>query len=159
MLDQTTNLASLLKDPSLLETRAYVNGEWIDGDDGTFAVDNPARGDTIAEVADLSRAQVAKAIAAAETEFDRFIIPPLIDAHVHIESSMLVPSEFARLAAVPLCARWPMQGSVSGRHPSPHRGASVEFAEYREYVPGDDLRRMDWRAYGRSDRFYVKECE
>ena len=66
MLDQTTNLASLLKDPSLLETRAYVNGAWIDGDDGTFSVDNPARGDTIAEVADLSRAQVANAIAAAE---------------------------------------------------------------------------------------------
>ncbi|MCI5110451.1 MAG: NAD-dependent succinate-semialdehyde dehydrogenase [Marivita sp.] len=66
MLDQTTNLASLLKDPSLLETRAYVNGAWIDGDDGTFPVDNPARGDTIAEVADLSRAQVADAIAAAE---------------------------------------------------------------------------------------------
>ncbi|MFP7569518.1 NAD-dependent succinate-semialdehyde dehydrogenase [Marivita sp. S2033] len=66
MLDQNTNLASLLNDPSLLETRAYVNGEWIDGDDGTFAVENPARGDTIAEVADLSRAQVADAIAAAE---------------------------------------------------------------------------------------------
>lgn len=73
--------------------------------------------------------------------------------------SFLDPQAIARLAAVPLCARWPMQGSVSGRHPSPHRGASVEFAEYREYVPGDDLRRMDWRAYGRSDRFYVKECE
>ncbi len=66
MLDQTTNLASLLKDPSLLETRAYVNGAWINGDDGTFAVDNPARGDKIADVADLSRAQVADAIAAAE---------------------------------------------------------------------------------------------
>ncbi|MCR9109784.1 NAD-dependent succinate-semialdehyde dehydrogenase [Marivita sp. XM-24bin2] len=66
MLDQTTNLSSLLKDPSLLETRAYVNGAWIDGDDGTFSVDNPARGDTIAEVADLSRAQVAEAISAAE---------------------------------------------------------------------------------------------
>ncbi len=66
MLDQTTNLSSLLKDPSLLETRAYVNGAWIDGDDGTFSVDNPARGDTIAEVADLSRAQVADAISAAE---------------------------------------------------------------------------------------------
>lgn len=66
MLDQTTNLASLLNDPSLLETRAYVNGAWIDGDRGTFAVDNPARGDTIAEVADLSREQVAGAIAAAE---------------------------------------------------------------------------------------------
>ena len=52
-----------------------------------------------------------------------------------------------------------MQGTVSGRHPSPHRGSSVEFAEYRKYVPGDDLRRLDWRAYGRSDRFYVKEFE
>jgi len=66
MLDQTTNLASLLNDPTLLETRGYVNGAWIDGDDGTFAVDNPARGDTIADVADLSRTQVADAIAAAE---------------------------------------------------------------------------------------------
>ena len=73
--------------------------------------------------------------------------------------SFLDPQAIARLAAVPLCARWPMQGNVSGRHPSPHRGASVEFAEYRKYVPGDDLRRMDWRAYGRSDRFYVKEFE
>ncbi|MEN6449027.1 MAG: DUF58 domain-containing protein [Thermoguttaceae bacterium] len=73
--------------------------------------------------------------------------------------SFLDPLAIARLAAVPLCARHPMQGSVSGRHPSPHRGASVEFAEYRKYVPGDDLRRLDWRAYGRSDRFYVKEFE
>ena len=52
-----------------------------------------------------------------------------------------------------------MIGSVSGKHRSPHRGSSVEFAEYRSYVPGDDLRRLDWRAYGRSDRFYVKEFE
>ncbi len=52
-----------------------------------------------------------------------------------------------------------MLGNVSGRHASPHRGASVEFAEYRKYVPGDDLRRLDWRAYGRSDRFYIKEFE
>lgn len=66
MLDSTTDLRSLLKDPSLLETRAYVNGQWIDGEVGTFPVTNPARGDVIAEVADLSRAQVAKAIAAAE---------------------------------------------------------------------------------------------
>jgi uncharacterized protein (DUF58 family) len=73
--------------------------------------------------------------------------------------SFLDPQAIARLAAIPLCARWPMLGSVSGRHPSPHRGASVEFAEYRKYVPGDDLRRLDWRAYGRSDRFYLKEFE
>ncbi|HUY93110.1 MAG TPA: DUF58 domain-containing protein [Pirellulales bacterium] len=73
--------------------------------------------------------------------------------------SFLQPKVLARLSAIPLFARQPMQGTVSGRHQSPHRGSSVEFAEYREYVPGDDPRRMDWRAYGRSDRFYVKEFE
>ena len=71
----------------------------------------------------------------------------------------LDPQALARLASVPLAARRPMQGSVSGRHASPHRGASVEFAEYRRYVPGDDLRRLHWRALGRSDRYYVKEFE
>ncbi|WP_149497849.1 DUF58 domain-containing protein [Roseiconus lacunae] len=64
-----------------------------------------------------------------------------------------------RLAALPLVARSAMLGSVSGRHQSPHRGSSVEFAEYRRYQAGDDLRRLDWRAYGRSDRYYVKEFE
>lgn len=73
--------------------------------------------------------------------------------------SFLDTQALSRLAAVPLMSRRPMQGNVSGRHQSPHRGASVEFAEYRKYVPGDDLRRLDWRAYGRSDRFYVKEFE
>ena len=67
MLDQPTDLKSLLKDPSLLETRGYVNGAWVGGDSGTFAVTNPARGDVIAEVADLSRAQVAQAIDAAHS--------------------------------------------------------------------------------------------
>ncbi len=73
--------------------------------------------------------------------------------------TFLEPQALARLSAVPLFARRPMLGNVSGVHASPHRGASVEFAEYRKYVPGDDLRRLDWRAYGRSDRFYVKEFE
>jgi succinate-semialdehyde dehydrogenase/glutarate-semialdehyde dehydrogenase len=67
MLDQPTDLKSLLKDPSLLETRGYVNGAWVDGDSGTFAVTNPARGDVVADVADLSRAQVAAAVDAAYT--------------------------------------------------------------------------------------------
>ena len=63
MLDQTaTNLPSLLDDPSLLQTKAYVNGEWITGAEGEFEVTNPARGDVIAKVANLSRAQVAGAI-------------------------------------------------------------------------------------------------
>ncbi|MDP4031851.1 MAG: NAD-dependent succinate-semialdehyde dehydrogenase [Pseudorhodobacter sp.] len=66
MLDSVTDLRSLLKDPSLLATKAYVAGEWIDADDGTtFAVTNPARGDVIARVPDLGRAETARAIAAA----------------------------------------------------------------------------------------------
>ena len=75
------------------------------------------------------------------------------------QRTFLDPAVLSRLAGFPLFARRPMQGNVSGRHPSPHRGSSVEFAEYRKYVPGDDLRRLDWRAYGRSDRFFVKEFE
>ena len=67
MLDATTDLKSLLNDPSLLATQGYVGGQWVDGDGGaTFDVRNPARGDVIAGVADLSRAQVAGAIAQAE---------------------------------------------------------------------------------------------
>lgn len=66
MLDATTDLKSLLNDPDLLVTKAYVGGQWIDGDNGTFEVTNPARGDVIANVADLSREQVAEAIAQAE---------------------------------------------------------------------------------------------
>jgi uncharacterized protein (DUF58 family) len=73
--------------------------------------------------------------------------------------SFLDPTALARLARLPLLARRPMQGNVSGRHSSPHRGASVEFAEYRKYVQGDDLRRLDWRAFGRTDRHYIRECE
>src|ERR1700686_1381441 len=79
--------------------------------------------------------------------------------HDRRSRSFLDSAVLSRLAAVPLFARRPMQGSVSGRHASPHRGSSVEFAEYRKYVPGDDLRRLDWRVYCRPDRFYVKEFE
>ena len=65
----------------------------------------------------------------------------------------------AQLSGLGLHARIPMLGSVSGRHRSPIRGSSLEFAQYRKYVPGDDTRRMDWRAWGRSDRLYIKEFE
>jgi uncharacterized protein (DUF58 family) len=71
---------------------------------------------------------------------------------------LIDPKAVARLAQ-PLLARVPMVGNVSGLHRSPHRGSSVEFAEYRNYVPGDDLRRLDWRVFARSDRFYMKEFE
>ncbi|WP_120500554.1 NAD-dependent succinate-semialdehyde dehydrogenase [Roseovarius sp. EL26] len=61
-----TNLKSLLKDPSLLAEMAYAGGEWVEGDNGTYPVKNPARGDVIANVADMSRAQVADTIATAQ---------------------------------------------------------------------------------------------
>lgn len=64
-----------------------------------------------------------------------------------------------RLSTLKLHARLPMLGSVSGAHRSPIRGSSLEFAEYRKYVPGDDTRRLDWRAYARNDRYYIKEFE
>ncbi len=74
--------------------------------------------------------------------------------HSFIDSKVI-----ARLKALPLFARLPMLGSVTGMHRSPHRGSSLEFAEYRKYSPGDDTRRLDWRAYARSDRFYIREFE
>ncbi len=75
------------------------------------------------------------------------------------QRSFMNTAVLSRLAGFPLYARRAMQGTVSGRHPSPHRGSSIEFAEYRKYVAGDDPRRIDWRAWGRSDRYFVKEFE
>ena len=76
-----------------------------------------------------------------------------------VHRDYLEPHVLARLAALPLDARFPMLGNVSGRHRSPIRGSSLEFSEYRKYVPGDDTRRLDWRTYARSDRFFIKEFE
>ncbi len=74
-------------------------------------------------------------------------------------AQLLDSAVIARLMHVPLMARLPMEGTVSGQHKSPHRGSSVEFAEYRNYAPGDDIRRLDWRVFGRTDRFFMKEFE
>jgi uncharacterized protein (DUF58 family) len=71
----------------------------------------------------------------------------------------LEPAVLGRLIALPLQARQAMLGNVSGKHRSPIRGSSLEFAQYRKYVPGDDTRRLDWRTWGRSDRFYIKQFE
>jgi len=65
----------------------------------------------------------------------------------------------SRLGSLPIESRVPMLGNVAGKHRSPHRGSSVEFAEYRKYVAGDDTRRLDWKAFARSDRYYIKEFE
>jgi len=69
------------------------------------------------------------------------------------------PSELARYGGLTLVARTIVEGFLSGIHRSPFKGFSVEFAEHRQYYPGDELRHVDWRAYGKSDRFFVKEFE
>jgi uncharacterized protein (DUF58 family) len=64
-----------------------------------------------------------------------------------------------RVSRLQLRARQPMEGYYSGIHKSPYHGYSIEFAEYREYVPGDDLRYMDWRVLARTDRHFIKQFE
>ena len=72
--------------------------------------------------------------------------------------SALLPSEISSaLGRLEFLARSAKEGSVTGRHTSPHKGFSVEFAEHRPYVPGDDLRDLDWRVLGKSDRYYIKQ--
>jgi uncharacterized protein (DUF58 family) len=71
----------------------------------------------------------------------------------------LDPAVIARLGSMELKARTVVEGFLSGLHRSPFKGFSVEFAEYRQYMPGDDLSTLDWKVYARSDRHYVKKFE
>lgn len=69
------------------------------------------------------------------------------------------PHDAAKLSKLQITARQVVEGVITGLHKSPHRGFSVEFSEHREYVPGDEIRHLDWRAYARSDRYYIKLYE
>jgi uncharacterized protein (DUF58 family) len=71
----------------------------------------------------------------------------------------LDPAVIARLGTMELKARTVVEGFLAGLHRSPYKGFSVEFAEYRQYLPGDDLSTLDWKVYARSDRHYVKKFE
>ena len=75
------------------------------------------------------------------------------------ELRFLDPAVLARLGTLELKARTVVEGFLSGLHRSPYKGFSVEFAEYRQYMPGDDLSSIDWKVYARSDRYYVKKFE
>ncbi len=72
---------------------------------------------------------------------------------------LLDPATLSQLGGIEFVAREVIEGFLMGLHRSPHRGFSAEFAELRAYQAGDDLRYIDWRMYGRSDRFYVKQFE
>jgi uncharacterized protein (DUF58 family) len=74
-------------------------------------------------------------------------------------SSLLDPKVLAKLATTQLRARAVVEGILSGLHRSPHQGQSVEFSEHKDYAPGDDLRHIDWKAYGKFDKYYLKRFE
>ncbi len=71
----------------------------------------------------------------------------------------LNPLTLARVSSLELQARLVVEGYLSGMHKSPYHGFSVEFAQHREYVPGDDIKHIDWKVYGRTGRFYLKQYE
>ena len=75
------------------------------------------------------------------------------------ETNYLDPKVLNKVGKLELRARHVVEGFVTGMHRSPYRGFSVEFAQHREYVAGDDTRYLDWKIYGKSDRFYIKEFE
>jgi len=74
-------------------------------------------------------------------------------------TSFLDPAVLARIGNLELLARTVVEGFINGLHKSPHLGASTDFAQHRGYMPGDDIRRIDWRLYARTDRHYIKEYE
>ena len=71
----------------------------------------------------------------------------------------LPPEAVARIARLEILARNVVEGFLSGRHSSPYFGQSVEFAQHREYAPGDDIRRIDWKVWSKTDRYYIKQYE
>ena len=71
----------------------------------------------------------------------------------------LDPLTLAKVRGLELQARLVVEGYLSGMHKSPYHGFSVEFAQHREYVPGDDIKHVDWKVYGRTERFYLKQYE
>src|SRR3954464_3180379 len=71
----------------------------------------------------------------------------------------LDPLTLAKVRSLELQARLVVEGYMSGMHKSPYHGFSVEFAQHREYVPGDDIKHIDWKVYSRTGRFYLKQYE
>ena len=71
----------------------------------------------------------------------------------------LDPAALAKIGNLELIAKSVVEGFISGLHKSPYHGFSVEFAQYRQYMPGDDIKHLDWKAYGRTNRYYIKQFE
>ncbi|MEE2618973.1 MAG: DUF58 domain-containing protein, partial [Candidatus Poribacteria bacterium] len=71
----------------------------------------------------------------------------------------LDPVALSRLGNMELVARLVVEGFITGLHKSPYQGFSIEFSEHRQYMPGDEVKHIDWKVYGKSDRYYVKKFE
>jgi uncharacterized protein (DUF58 family) len=82
-----------------------------------------------------------------------------LSAAIPQSTRFIDPHTLTRIASLELVARIVVEGFISGLHRSPHLGFSVNFAEYRTYRAGDDIRKIDWKVYGRTDRLFVKEYE
>ena len=74
-------------------------------------------------------------------------------------SHFLTPHDIKKISNLQVLARSVVEGFCAGLHRSPHKGFSVEFRQHRQYVHGDEIRRLDWKVFGRSDRFYIREYE
>ena len=74
-------------------------------------------------------------------------------------TDMLQPEELQSIANLQLMAKQTVEGAITGMHRSPHKGFSVEFAQHREYVQGDEIRRVDWKVFAKTDRYFVREYE
>jgi uncharacterized protein (DUF58 family) len=72
---------------------------------------------------------------------------------------LLAPEKLAKISKMELIARQLMDGYVQGMHRSPHIGVALDFAQHRQYVPGDDVKRIDWRAFAKTERYYIKQYE
>ena len=75
------------------------------------------------------------------------------------QARFLDPRILQNLGRLPLIARTIVEGFLAGLHVSPYHGFSAEFAQYRQYIPGDDLRHLDWRVFARTDRYYIRQFE
>lgn len=76
-----------------------------------------------------------------------------------VSQDLLDPKTVSQAEALGLQARFIVEGYMSGEHKSPYRGFAIEFTQHREYVPGDDIRHLDWKVLGRTDRYYLKQYE
>ena len=85
--------------------------------------------------------------------------PSSRQAAAPVSLELLAPAALAKISKLDLLAHQVMDGYVQGLHRSQHLGFAVDFAQHRQYVPGDDIKRIDWRLYAKADRYYIKQYE